>query len=357
MADYDGMGEIPDTPMSFEEFGQRVIDKLLENQPWFSDDILLDPQVTEFDKRLVREYGIHAWLCIPLMTQGNLIGALNLGRVAGATFTAEDAQVGHDIANQLAIAIQQTNLLSALQKELFERKKLIAKLEERNDELTRFTYTVSHDLRNPLVTIKGFLGMLNKDLQENRREKIESDFARISSAADKMNDLLVDLLELSRIGRIINPPVEVDTARLLQDAIDSVDARIRSKHAEVNIAADLPALYGDRIRLREVFENLIDNAIKYTEEQVTPMIEIGVRRENSELIFFVKDNGIGIEEKYHSKIFGLFEKLDPAVEGTGIGLSLVKRIIETHGGNVWVESDGLGTGSTFCFTIPANKDH
>jgi len=352
IADSDNIGEIPDTPISFEEFGQRVIDRLSLNQSWFSDDILLDPQVTEFDKRLASEQHIRAWLSLPLITQGELIGALNLGRQHGSHFTPEDARIAHDIANQLAIALHQSNLYNALQHELAQRQKLITELEVRNDELTRFTYTVSHDLRNPLVTIKGFLGMLKKDLQENHPEKVENDLARISTAADKMNDLLTDLLELSRIGRIVNPPVKIDAFRLIQDALESVDADVRSKHAQVHIAPDLPVLYGDRIRLREVFENLIDNAIKYAGEQTPPTIEIGAHRENRETIFFVKDNGIGIEEKYHAKIFGLFEKLDPAIEGTGIGLALVKRIVETHGGKIWVESEGLGKGSTFCFTIP-----
>jgi len=355
IADSDNIGEIPDTPISFEGFGQRVIDRLSLNQSWFSDDILLDPQVTEFDKRLANEQHIHAWLSLPLITQGELIGALNLGRQHGSHFTPEDARIAHDIANQLAIALHQSNLYNALQHELAQRQKLITELEARNDELTRFTYTVSHDLRNPLVTIKGFLGMLKKDLLEHRPEKVENDLARISTAADKMNDLLTDLLELSRIGRIVNPPVKIDAFRLIQDALESVDADVRSKHAQVHIAPDLPVLYGDRIRLREVFENLIDNAIKYAAEQTPPTIEIGAYRENSETIFFVKDNGIGIEEKYHAKIFGLFEKLDPAIEGTGIGLALVKRIVETHGGKIWVESEGLGKGSTFYFTIPDRR--
>ena len=223
-------------------------------------------------------------------------------------------------------------------------------------ELERFTYTVSHDLRSPLVTIKGFIGMLDKDLKENHHDKVQDDFKRISAAAEKMDALLSELLELSRIGRIVNPPTEIDTVRLVQDAIDSVDARIRSRNVTVNIAPNLPVIHGDRIRLREVFENLIDNAVKYMGEQDDPVIEIGVRNQVGETVFYVKDNGIGIEEQYQEKIFGLFEKLDSTVEGTGIGLALVKRIIETHGGRIWVESEGLGKGSAFCFTIPDRKN-
>jgi len=353
-ADFDGMETIPDTPIGMEEYGMDVIERLQQNKPWFTDDILQESEITNLDKRLVNEHGINIWLSLPLFYQGQLIGALNLGRVAGNPFKQEDAQIACDIANQLAIALQQTNLYNALQSELKERQKLISELEERNDELTRFTYTVSHDLRNPLVTIKGFLGMLEKDLHDRRLDKVQNDFQRIAGATDKMNELLSDLLELSRIGRIINPPEEINLARLVQDAMDSVEARLRSKQVTVNITSDLPTIYGDRIRLREVFENLIDNAVKYMGDQSNPVIDIGITNEEGRRIIFVKDNGMGIEPIYQSKIFGLFEKLNPTIEGTGIGLALVKRIIETHGGKIWVESDGLGKGSTFYFTIPDN---
>jgi len=354
-ADFEEKVTIPDTPISFEEFGQRVIDTLLENKPWFSEDVRKDLQATEFDLRLAKEVDIQAWLTVPLMAQGQLIGALNLGRHAGNSFNSEDAEITHDIANQLAIALQQANLHEALQKELVERKKLISELEANNAELERFTYTVSHDLRNPLVTIKGFLGMLEKDIGQNKHDKIQSDIQRISSAADRMNELLTGLLELSRIGRIINPPEEVDLVKLTQEALETLDARVRFNKATVNISPDLPTLYGDRVRLREVMENLIDNAVKYSVNQPDPVIEIDVKEEGGEQVIFVRDKGIGIESKYHTKIFGLFDKLNSTSEGTGIGLALIKRIIETHGGKIWVESEGLGKGSTFCFTIPDGR--
>jgi signal transduction histidine kinase len=308
------------------------------------------------DIRLANEAGIRTWLSLPLLYQGQLIGALNLGRGLGQPFTQEDVEIVHDVANQLAIALQQSNLYNALQTELAERKKLISQLEANNAELERFTYTVSHDLRSPLVTIKGFLGMLIKDLREGRQDKIEDDFQRIANAADKMHILLSDLLELSRIGRILNPPEEVDLAQVIREAIETLDAHLRSKKVVVNSPLDMPIVYGDRVRLREVFENLIDNAAKYAGDQPNPMIEIGTKEEGNELVIFVRDNGIGIEPQYQNKVFGLFDKLNPNSEGTGIGLALIKRIIETHGGRIWVESEGLGKGSMFCFTIPDSRN-
>lgn len=347
--------EFPSTPIGFEEFGLDIVEALQQDQCWITNNVLEDPRATELDKRLAIEDGIHAWLSVPLLFHGELIGSLNLGRGADECFTHPETIIARDIADQLAIAIQQTRLHNVLHEELAERKKLILQLEASNAELERFTYTVSHDLRNPLVTIKGFLGMLEKDLRENQPERIASDFQRISNAADKMQALLADLLELSRIGRIANPPSEVDLTQLAIEAIETLDARIRSKNVSMSLSMDLPTVYGDRLRLREVFENLIDNAAKYMGNQEHPFVEIGVM-DRDEKVIFVKDNGIGIEPSYTTRIFGLFEKLDPASEGTGIGLALIKRIIEVHGGKIWVESEGSGKGSIFCFTIPDHKE-
>lgn len=233
-----------------------------------------------------------------------------------------------------------------------DRVNLIANLETANAELERFMYTAFHDLRAPLVTIKGFLGMLNQDLLAQRPDLIQKDIERISRAADKLDELLSDLLELARIERISNQPEEIDLHQLAQEALETLEMWIRSKNVTVNISPDLPTVYGDRSRLREVLVNLIDNAAKYTCDQPNPVITIGIREQDGEQIIFVQDNGLGIEPRYHTRIFNLFEKLDPTMDGTGLGLPLTKRIIELHGGRIWVESTGLDQGSTFCFTLP-----
>jgi len=233
-----------------------------------------------------------------------------------------------------------------------EREEVIRELEARNDELLRFNYTVSHELKSPIVTIKGFLGSVENDLKRGDHERALKDFKRISNAANKMHATLSDLLELSRIGRMVNPSEKIELSELVQEALETVDSHIRSRNVTVHVSPNLPVVYYDRVKLREIFENLVSNATKYMGDQTNPSIAIGVRGQAGEPVIFVKDNGIGLEEQYFTRVFGLFEKLDTTSDGTGIGLALVKRVVEIYGGKIWVESDGLGKGSTFCFTIP-----
>ena len=233
-----------------------------------------------------------------------------------------------------------------------EREILIQELEVKNAELERFTYTVSHDLKSPLITIKGFVGMIEKDAESGNTERMIGDIARISDAAGKMQRLLDELLELSRIGRVANPSEEVLLGDLATEAVDAIAERLKESGIRVSVDHQLPVVYVDRLRFREVLDNLLNNAVKSLGEQSDPHIEIGKRNDDGERVFYVRDNGIGIDPRYHEKIFGLFDKLDQETEGTGIGLAIVKRIIEIHGGRIWVESEGSGKGTTFCFTLP-----
>jgi chemotaxis family two-component system sensor kinase Cph1 len=232
-----------------------------------------------------------------------------------------------------------------------EREALIRELEAKNAELERFTYTVSHDLKSPLITIRGFLSFVERDAVQGNVERLRADIARISDAVAKMQRLLNELLDLSRIGRVVNPPQAVPLDSLAGEARDLVAGRIEARRVEVRIQEGLPSVWGDRERLREVLQNLLDNAIKFMGDEPRPRVEIGMRRDAAERVFFVRDNGIGIDPVFREKVFGLFEKLDPDSEGTGVGLALVRRIVILHGGRVGVEPGESGRGSTFCFTL------
>jgi len=262
--------------------------------------------------------------------------------------------LGWNRSLRLQVAARTASLAhAAVERELSlaEIREANQKLEAKNAELERFTYTVSHDLRSPLITIRGYLGHLEASATEGNLERFREDAARIRGAAAKMDTLLHDLLELSRVGRVLNPDSNVPMVAVAQDAGDLLRGPLRDRGARLEIATDLPAVRGDRQRLLEVVQNLVENAIKFMGDQTDPMIRIGVRLDSKNPVFFVSDNGIGIDPKHHQRVFDLFEKLNPRGEGTGVGLALVKRIVEAHGGRVWVESPVEGPGSTFCFTL------
>ncbi len=229
-------------------------------------------------------------------------------------------------------------------------EQLLQELKTKNDELERFTYTVSHDLRAPLITVSGFVGYLEQDIRKGELDKVSKDVLRINEGITKMQRLLTELLELSRIGRMTNPLEEVPFEEIVREALDMVEGRLQARQVQVKVEAGLPSVVGDRTRLVQVIQNLADNAVKFMGEQKNPLVEIGVQTDAGKPVFFVRDNGIGIEPEHFERVFGLFNKLDAKSEGTGIGLALVKRIIELHGGKIWVESE-LGKGAVFFFTL------
>jgi signal transduction histidine kinase len=228
-----------------------------------------------------------------------------------------------------------------------------SELEARSAELERFTYVVSHDLKSPLVTIRGFLGYVERDARAGDLTRLEADVARIRRATDRMGRLLDDLLELSRTGRIDRPTRDVPLLELVREARGLVEGRLAARGVRVEVEGPLPSVHGDPERLVELLQNLLDNAAKFAGEREDPRVWIGSRpREGGLVEVFVRDNGIGIDPAHCERVFELFHRLDPRCEGTGLGLALARRIVENHGGRIWVESAGSGQGATFYFTLP-----
>ena len=285
-------------------------------------------------------------MALPLITRGEAIGAMTIQSKLPSAFSRVDITALQTMADQIANTIKNARLFT-------ERVNLNKELGKQNAELERFTYTVSHDLKSPLVTIRGFLGYLRQDAESGDMLRFDKDMNRIANAVDKMQALLNDLLELSRIGRIINPPENIPFGLIVAEAIELLNGPLEKNNVKTIIQKHFPNILGDHARLVEVMQNLISNAAKFMGTQPRPTIEIGTdgMDGDKQIIFFVRDNGIGIDPQYHERIFGLFNRLDPNISGTGIGLTLVKRIIEIHSGRIWVNSK-LGEGATFYFSLP-----
>ena len=215
-------------------------------------------------------------------------------------------------------------------------------LETKNTEMERFIYTVSHDLRTPLISVSGLLGFLKQDAENGDMERMNADFRMANEAVTKMDQLLLETLELSRIGRVVNPPKDVPFGEIVADALKQTSEKIRSKGFKVSVAQNLPEVHVDRMRITEVLVNLIENSIKYGGLQSDPEIEIGQRIDGKDRVFFVRDNGIGIDPSQHDKVFELFYKVDKKKRRNR---SRSGHSQEDHRGSRWKHMDRVGDGT------------
>ena len=231
-------------------------------------------------------------------------------------------------------------------------------LERSNEKLEEFSHVVSHDLKEPLRTVETFSGFLLEDYEEKLDKEGVEYLHTLRRTSARMRQLINDLLSLSSIHMDTKSFERINTQRLLDDIREDLEVRLRGVNLQV--ASGLPPVKGSTVRIRELFSNLITNAIKYNDKAL-PTVRIGWQPQepsaNGMATFFVEDNGIGIESRYQQRIFGIFQKLHPRddYEGTGAGLAICKRIVEEHGGKIWVDSD-VGRGSTFYFTIPRARE-
>ena len=246
------------------------------------------------------------------------------------------------------LVVERTSQVSEREQLIEEREQLIRQLEAKNADLARFNYTVAHDLQNPLTTITNFLGLARRDAAEGEVSRLEDDFDRLQKAADELRQGLEELFEYSRVGLEANPPETVGLDALVDSVLESLSDDLDQTQARVEVVTPLPMVTGDRLRLEELLLHLVRNALVHAGEGTRPQIEIGEQIEDGRRILWVRDNGLGVDPRYHERIFDLFERLDPTgPPGSGIGLALAKRIAEVHGGRLWVESEGQGHGSTF----------
>jgi signal transduction histidine kinase len=240
-----------------------------------------------------------------------------------------------------------------LKKEIAERELAEKECRTINQELGNFVNIVSHDLKTPIISIQGFSARLLKKYEEQLGKEGGKYLEQIRASARQMELFVSDLLELSRMGRVVSVFEHVSSLEVIKRVVSMLEDSLKEKGIDLILADDLPIIYCDGQRMCQVFENLLINAVKFSGRAEKPQIEIGYEDKGEYDQFYVRDNGIGIEPKYHRKIFEMFHRLneDEAEEGTGLGLTIVERIVRNHGGRIWLESE-KGKGASFYFTLP-----
>jgi len=308
------------------------------------------PQGSETEALLAS--GVNVYMVVPMIAGGELLGALSFGSDTDS-FPPEQVSIAREVATQLAIAMAQARLLERVKQHATELESRVlertAELEAVNKELSSFSYSVSHDLRAPLRAVDGYARMLEEDYAARLDEEGKRLLTVIRSSAGRMGQLIDDLLDFSRLGRqqMTRKPVDIDA--LVREVIGEV----RGNHPASIEVQELAPAHGDRALLKQVWVNLIGNALKYSAKRDAARVEIGSQVDGEENVYWVRDNGAGFDMRYAAKLFGVFQRLHAQDEfaGTGVGLAIVQRVVMRHGGRVWAEGQP-DAGARFSFSLP-----
>jgi PAS domain S-box-containing protein len=290
----------------------------------------------------------------------NDITEVNITRQAGEIVVAEMRVAETMWYDEISYLISLHDISERKQAQQAQER-LSQQLQAKVSELETFSYGIAHDLRSPMVSIESFSRLLREDIQNQKEENVQEDTRLLESGVRKMRDFLNSTLAYSRAGRLIKRTRNVSFSKIVNEAITEFSEQISSIGATVATAKTFPRVYVDGAMIIQVLANLIQNSIKYRDKTVPLKIEIGHRPAEGEAVFFVRDNGLGIDASEAEKVFALFYRGTADGEGSGIGLTIAKKIIEAHGGRIWVQEGQSGKGTTMCFTLPrqhgTNKDN
>lgn len=331
----------------YGDLASRISETLRRGETFLLDALNIPDPVPAV--REIQTTGRRYYFIVPLLTHGELIGSLSLGTNCVNDLTTEHLEIARGVADGLAIAVEQARLHEQIGQHAAELEQRVA---ERTAELEAFSYSVSHDLRTPLLTIDGFSRMLLEDYSNQLEAEGQRLLRTICSNSQNMGRLIDDLLAFSRLGRQEMRPSEIRMNELARAVWAELEATAPERKLQFNLRP-LPAACGDQAMIRQVLVNLLANAIKFTSPREVAMIEVGAAAEDDHNVYYVKDNGVGFEMKYADKLFGVFQRLhsDSEFAGTGVGLAFVQRIIQRHGGRVWAAGK-VGEGATLYFALP-----
>jgi signal transduction histidine kinase len=325
---------------------------LLEGKPVHVADVQIDPEYTM--TAITRRAGFHTYLGVPLLREGNPIGIIILGRTAVRPFTDKQIELATTFADQAVIAIENVRLFEEIQ----EKSRQV---EEASKHKSQFLANMSHELRTPLNAILGYAELVLDGIYGDAPEKMRNVLERIQTNGKHLLGLINDVLDLSKIeaGQLVLSLNDYSIKDMMQGVYVAVEPLAGNKklNFKLDVPPNLPPARGDERRLSQVLLNLVGNAIKFTD---TGEVAMKASTANGSYTVAVADTGPGIAEADQAKIFEEFQQSESthtkAKGGTGLGLAIAKRIVEMHGGRLWVEST-LGNGSTFFFTVPVRVEH
>jgi light-regulated signal transduction histidine kinase (bacteriophytochrome) len=299
--------------------------------------------------------GFRSMISVPLISKDQVIGGLNLRSFKLNTYTERDLKIAEDIGIQIAGAVANTLLFAERKRMEVALRKKTEELVRSNEDLQQFAYVSSHDLQEPLRMVTSYVQLLAKRYQGKLDPDADEFIEFAVDGATRMRRLINDLLTYSRVGTRGNELAPIDSEAVFKQSLSNLRVAIEEKGATVT-HEPLPTVMADDMQLGQLFQNLVGNAIKFHQEEA-PQVYISAHQSNGEWVFSVRDNGIGIDPKFKESIFVIFQRLHgkDKYPGTGIGLAVCKKIVERHGGRIWVESE-VGQGATFYFTLPVFQE-
>lgn len=285
---------------------------------------------------------------LPISFKKRLLGIITLANKTALQLSSDEYALLDHFRLQVGLAVEHIRLRK-------EQEKKSKEIQARNHELKSFIYTVSHDLKSPLVALYGFADLLKEGYSKHLDDIGQDYLNRILMNSELMHQMIDDLLELSRIDRVLGPRSKFSTHRLMEELAAIFEYQMRKKGVTLEFPKKMPIIYADRERIGTVFQNLLTNAIKFTHQSSEPKISVNWKVQEEEYVFWIQDNGTGIEPQHKKRIFDLFQRFGGEQnKGTGIGLTITRKIVEHHGGKIWVESE-VNQGTTFYFTVPKHS--